>query len=54
VTDWTLWRACPVCKVKLGHPCRSLSGTIVAGRPDGTITELPLPHTTRPMRTGRA
>jgi len=52
-TDWSKYRACPVCKVALGMPCVSLSGRVVNGRPDGVRTVLPIPHTIRPLRTGR-
>lgn len=47
------YRACPVCRVKLGEPCVSLSGKIVNGRPDNVRTELPQPHTLRKRRTRR-
>lgn len=53
VNDWGVYRACPICKAPIGEPCRSLSGTIVNGRPDGTITALETAHIARARRTGR-
>jgi hypothetical protein len=54
VTDWAAWRKCPVCHARTGDACRSLSGTVTNGRPDMVVTNLPRPHTTRRMRSGRA
>jgi hypothetical protein len=50
---WQDWRACPVCRAKLGTACRSLSGRIVGGRPDGVAVELSTPHHARRQRTAR-
>lgn len=53
-TDYPVgYRSCPICKAKLGEPCRSRSGRIVNGRPDGVITELDYPHVARKRRTRR-
>jgi hypothetical protein len=51
--DWGAYRACRVCRVELGRPCRSASGRVVDGRPDGIATELEHPHVARERRTGR-
>jgi hypothetical protein len=51
--DWSAYRACSVCRVELGRPCRSASGRIVGGQPDGIATELEHPHVARKLRTGR-
>lgn len=51
-TDWNRYRKCSqVCGVEIGEPCRSLSGRIINGRPDGVRTELAYPHKTRKLRT---
>jgi hypothetical protein len=52
-TDWSMYRACPVCKVALGAPCVSRSGRIIGGQPDGVRTVLPVPHTLRKRRGPR-
>lgn len=52
MTDWRCYRKCPVCGATTGQPCRSLSGAIVDGRPDGTVTALAEPHGRRPLRSG--
>jgi hypothetical protein len=51
--DWSAYRACSVCRVELGRPCRSASGRIVGGQPDGIATELEHPHVARKLRAGR-
>lgn len=50
VIDWTLWRKCPACRARTGHPCWCRTG----GGEHGT-EPLPLdrPHTLRRRRTGR-
>lgn len=54
-TNWNEYRACSqVCGAKMGEPCRSLSGTIANGRPDGVQTTLALPHNSRKRRTAPA
>lgn len=52
-TDWSRYRACPICKAPLGKACRSLSGRIVNGRPDGVLTILLIPHKARKLRIPR-
>lgn len=52
-TDWSRYRACPVCRVGLGQPCVSRSGRVVGGQPDQVRTVLSQPHTIRPLRSGR-
>lgn len=47
------YRACGICKTPLGQKCRSLSGRIIDGRPDGVATELDHPHKARKRRTRR-
>lgn len=47
------YRKCQICGVPLGKKCRSRSGRIVNGRPDGVATELPSPHIARKRRTVR-
>jgi len=47
------YRACPVCKAELGQSCRSLSGRVVDGRPDGVAVDLDHPHQARKRRTRR-
>lgn len=54
VIMWMAFRACPVCKVRLGEPCVSLSGRVVNGRPDHVAVLLSEPHRSRKMRTGFA
>jgi hypothetical protein len=49
---WRLWRKCTVCDAEIGEPCRSLSGTVAGGRPDGIETTLPRPHRARHPRKG--
>jgi hypothetical protein len=51
---WAAYRACPVCKVKIGQSCVSLSGSVVNGRPDGVRTALVHAHAARKLRTRRA
>lgn len=53
-TDWTAYRACPVCKTSLGDRCFSRSGRVVDGRPDGAHTFLDRPHRARKLRTRKA
>lgn len=47
------YRKCKICGVLLGAKCRSQSGRIVNGRPDGISTELPTPHIARKRRAPR-
>lgn len=47
------YRACRVCRVPLGQKCRSQSGRIVNGRPDGKTIELDHPHNARQQRKKR-
>jgi len=51
VTDWLLYRKCPVCQCGTGTPCRSASGAIVNGQPDGKRTSLEHPHKARRRRS---
>lgn len=51
--DWSTYRKCSGCLAEIGEPCRSRSGWIVGGRPDGVVTELEQPHVSRPLRTAR-
>lgn len=53
--NWGEYRACStVCRAKAGEPCISLSGKIVAGRPDDVRTPLDVPHAARKRRKRRA
>ena len=54
MTIWAEWRKCPVCTAGIGTACRSLSGTVAAGQPDGIVTALLRPHLARKMRAGVA
>lgn len=45
------YRKCPICGALLAKRCRSRSGRIVDGRPDGVSTELGTPHIARKRRT---
>lgn len=47
------YRACPICRVELGKRCRSLSGNVVAGRPDNVTVDLDHPHVARKRRVHR-
>lgn len=47
------FRKCQICGALLALRCRSRSGRIVNGRPDGVSTELPTPHIARKRRTRR-
>jgi hypothetical protein len=51
--DWSAYRACSTCRVPMGAACRSASGRIVGGQPDGISTALEHPHVARKRRTGR-
>jgi hypothetical protein len=51
-TFWVLYRKCRVCDAETGQSCRSLSGTIVGGRPDGIETKLAEPHKSRLPKKG--
>lgn len=51
--DWSRYRKCTVCHAETGAACRSQSGRIVDGRPDGVETLLDRPHIARLLRTGR-
>jgi hypothetical protein len=51
--DWSAYRACPVCRVPMGAACRSASGRVVDGHPDGISTELEHAHAARKRRSGR-
>lgn len=51
--DWSAFRACPVCRVAIGAACRSASGRVVGGQPDGISTALEHPHVARKRRAGR-
>lgn len=53
VTDWTLYRACPVCKAPLGAACFTRSGAVVDGRPDNVVQLAPRAHIARKLRTPR-
>lgn len=53
LVEWDLYVKCRTCGAARAVPCRSISGTIVGGRPDGHSTPLLLPHTGRKMRAGR-
>jgi hypothetical protein len=50
-TAWGQYRACPVCRTGWGRPCKSRSGRIVDGQPDGCETTLDEPHRARLLRT---
>lgn len=43
----TYYLLCPICRVPAGAECRSRSGVITEGQPDGTITPLDRPHIAR-------
>lgn len=47
------YQKCRICIARMGEPCRSLSGTVVNGRPDGVLTLLAFPHVSRPRRRGK-
>lgn len=44
---------CPICRVVAGDPCRSRSGRVAGGQPDGVETLLERPHVAR-KRSARA
>lgn len=44
---------CTICRVVAGAPCRSRSGTVAGGQPDGVSTNLERPHLAR-KRSKRA
>lgn len=50
VTNWDLYRKCPIEKAETGEPCTSLSGRVVGGQPDGVLTILEHPHGARQLR----
>jgi hypothetical protein len=50
---WDDYRACGGCGAAQGQPCRSLSGRIVNGRPDGVSTPITRAHVDRRRRAGR-
>jgi len=47
------YRKCQICGALLGTKCRSRSGKIVNGRPDGVVTDLAQPHIARKRRAWR-
>lgn len=49
-TDWSRWRACPVCNAALGEPCTSLTGTLGDGTTAAVHTSSP--HGGRKPRIG--
>lgn len=49
--DWSGFRKCPVCHALIGEACRSLSGTVMNGRPDAVVTVLDRAHSSRRPRT---
>lgn len=49
---WFAYRKCFVCHAEIGEPCRSRSGRVVDGRPDGVVTYLERAHNSRRLRTG--
>ncbi len=51
--DWDAYRKCGGCGAETGNPCRSLSGSIVGGRPDGISTPITHAHVGRRRRAGR-
>lgn len=51
--DWTAYRACPTCKAASGEACRTMSGRVVGGRPDGAAQPLSHAHVARVRRSGR-
>lgn len=53
MTDWTLYRACPVCKVAICDPCLSMSGSIAGDQPDGIAVTITHAHASRRFRLGR-
>lgn len=52
VTDWSMWRLCPVCRAPIGQPCLTRSGRVVGGRVVGPSVRLDRPHAMRRLRTG--
>lgn len=50
--DWRRFRKCPVCHALIGEACRSLSGTVMNGRPDAVVTVLDRPHSSRKPKKG--
>lgn len=50
MTDWNLWRKCRVCRADIGVACRTLSGRIINGRPDGIARYMLVPHKSREPR----
>jgi len=51
--DWHAYRKCPTCLRPMGAACVSLSGLVVAGRPDGVEVQLEHAHVARRRRRGR-
>lgn len=51
--DWASYRKCSGCGAGIGTPCRSLSGAVVGGQPDGVATALPHAHAARQLRVRR-
>jgi hypothetical protein len=50
MTDWLLYRKCGTCHVWPGSACKSLSGKVVNGHPDGHEHTLAEPHGSRILR----
>lgn len=54
VTDWDLYRKCPIDRAPTGKPCFSQSTRIVNGVPDGIRNILEHPHNARRVKSRKA
>lgn len=51
--DWDGYRKCTTCLRPSGRACKSRSGFVMGGQPDGVAVELEHAHVARKRRVGR-
>lgn len=56
MTDWSVYRKCPVCFAELGEACTTITGALIHGHPypqvDPVRSNRDRPHSRRKLRTG--
>lgn len=53
VTDWSAYRACPICRSQPGLACEAMYARVENGHPTGERKELRIAHGARHRRSGR-
>lgn len=52
-TDWTAYRACPVCRSPIGRACTAMWARVENGQRAGGPVDLKVPHAARKRLAGR-